>query len=142
MPSASSQDALADMPPRDESELDPVTLHNQALIAGSPRHRCAFLGFLGMLLCGLVCLAFWVGEPLKSESIKRHPSRPVATGGAKGRLFTPGWLHSGVRIYKKGQGNFEGHFTLAAHLESLPNRAHDDLDVGLISGAWGQGVEI
>ena len=27
-----SKDALADMPPRDESELDPVTLHNQALI--------------------------------------------------------------------------------------------------------------
>ena len=27
-----SEDALADMPPRDESELDPVTLHNQALI--------------------------------------------------------------------------------------------------------------
>ncbi|CAE7369542.1 ttc30a [Symbiodinium natans] len=27
-----AKDALADMPPRDESELDPVTLHNQALI--------------------------------------------------------------------------------------------------------------
>eukprot|EP00931_Biecheleriopsis_adriatica_P094237 TRINITY_DN6790_c0_g1_i3.p1 TRINITY_DN6790_c0_g1~~TRINITY_DN6790_c0_g1_i3.p1 ORF type:complete len:646 (+),score=188.81 TRINITY_DN6790_c0_g1_i3:85-2022(+) len=27
-----ARDALSDMPPRDESELDPVTLHNQALI--------------------------------------------------------------------------------------------------------------
>ena len=58
-----SRDALADMPPRDESELDPVTLHNQALVEMEekptegfrdlkPSKQRPFIGHLGpFLLC-------------------------------------------------------------------------------------------
>lgn len=43
-----SREALLDMPPRDESELDPVTLHNKALMHVDENPNAAFkkLNFL------------------------------------------------------------------------------------------------
>jgi tetratricopeptide repeat protein 30 len=45
---AAAREALLDMPPRDEEELDPVTLHNQALMnmEGDPQSGFKKLNFL------------------------------------------------------------------------------------------------
>ena len=42
LPDIIAQDALDDMPPRDESELDAVTLHNQAAFWGLDVMRVSY----------------------------------------------------------------------------------------------------
>ena len=45
-PDDAAQEAITDMPPRSEEELDPVTLHNQALMNDDPTQSFEKLQFL------------------------------------------------------------------------------------------------
>lgn len=78
VPAASA--CLADMPPRTEAELDPVTLHNQALVALAVGGRPAEAGALHKLM----------------HLLAHPPSPPEAVGNLLSLCCRPGSLRPEV----------------------------------------------